>query len=370
MNLGELEQSLKSTQAALIVSEENRRYFTGFNASNGYLLVTRDGSTFITDGRYIEDAKRIVKDAEVLLQDHVYNQLNRLMQRYSCNEILVEASRMSILDLNNYRRMLNSYTFNVSSRLDRLISSLREVKLDWEIEQMKRAQAIAEKALLDTLPFLKAGARERDVANELDYRMRKYGADGLSFDTIVVSGDNSSKPHGVPGEKVIEDGDFVTIDYGALYNGYHSDTTRTFAVGSVTEEMANVYNTVLKAQMAGCEALRPGMTAEEYDAWPAKSSPMPAMENISPTPWDTVSASRFTSLRSAAPDRKGCSRRATVSAASRGSISRAGSASALRICCWLPRTVPTISARFPRSCRCCKGSENVLKNPHSYATID
>lgn len=265
MNLGELEQSLKSTQAALIVSEENRRYFTGFNASNGYLLVTRDGSTFITDGRYIEDAKRIVKDAEVLLQDHVYNQLNRLMQRYSCNEILVEASRMSILDLNNYRRMLNSYTFNVSSRLDRLISSLREVKLDWEIEQMKRAQAIAEKALLDTLPFLKAGARERDVANELDYRMRKYGADGLSFDTIVVSGDNSSKPHGVPGEKVIEDGDFVTIDYGALYNGYHSDTTRTFAVGSVTEEMANVYNTVLKAQMAGCEALRPGMTAEEYD---------------------------------------------------------------------------------------------------------
>ena len=339
MNLGELEQSLKSTQAALIVSEENRRYFTGFNASNGYLLVTRDGSTFITDGRYIEDAKRIVKDAEVLLQDHVYNQLNRLMQRYSCNEILVEASRMSILDLNNYRRMLNSYTFNVSSRLDRLISSLREVKLDWEIEQMKRAQAIAEKALLDTLPFLKAGARERDVANELDYRMRKYGADGLSFDTIVVSGDNSSKPHGVPGEKVIEDGDFVTIDYGALYNGYHSDTTRTFAVGSITEEMANVYNTVLKAQMAGCEALRPGMTAEEYDGVARK-----IITDAGYGEYFTHSMGHGVGVEIHEPPF--CGPR------SKGVLQ-----SALRICCWLPRTVPTISARFPRSCRCCKGIE-------------
>ena len=265
MNLKNLEQQLKSTQAALIVSEENRRYFTGFNASNGYLLATRDGSTFITDGRYIEDARKIVTEAEVLLQDNVYNQLDRLLRKYGCNEILVEASRMTLQDLNTYRRVLNQYTYNVSARLDTMISSHREVKTEFEVSQMQRAQDIAEKALLDTLQFLKPGIRERDVANELDYRMRKYGADGLSFDTIVVSGENSSKPHGVPGEKVIENGDFVTIDYGALYNGYHSDTTRTFAVGSVTEEMANVYNTVLKAQMAGCEALRPGLLAKDYD---------------------------------------------------------------------------------------------------------
>ncbi len=265
MNLSNLEQQLKSTQAALIVSEENRRYFTGFNASNGTLLVTKNGSTFITDGRYIEDARRIVTEAEVLLQDHVSIQLDQLMKRYGCTEILVEASRMSIADLNNYRRTLSAYTFNVSTRLDTMISSLREVKLPWEIEQMKRAQEIAEKALLDTLPFLKPGALERDVANELDYRMRKYGADGLSFDTIVVAGENSSKPHGVPGENVIKTGDFVTIDYGALYNGYHSDTTRTFAIGNVTDEMANVYETVLEAQIAGCKALRPGLSAGDYD---------------------------------------------------------------------------------------------------------
>lgn len=265
MKLRELEQELKSTQAALIVDEQNRRYFTGFNASNGYLLVTRDGSAFITDGRYIEDAKKIVKDAEVFLQENVYQQLNHLMEKYGCSEILVEASRMSILDLNVYRQMMSHYTFNVSSKLDMLISGLREVKLDYEVKQLQKAQDIAEKALLDTLPLLKPGARERDIANELDYRMRKYGADGLSFDTIVVSGENSSKPHGVPGDKLIEKGDFVTIDYGALYNGYHSDTTRTFAVGEATEEMVNVYDAVLKAQLAGCKALRPGMTAAEYD---------------------------------------------------------------------------------------------------------
>lgn len=265
MKLKELEKELKSTQAALIVSEENRRYFTGFNASNGYLLVTRDGSSFITDGRYIEDAKRIVTEAEVYLQTNVYQQLNHLLEKYGCSEILVEASRMSILDLNVYRRMLNTYTFNVSSKLDMLISSLREVKLDFEIQQMQKAQDIASKALLDTIPLIKPGAVERDIANELDYRMRKYGADGLSFDTIVVSGENSSKPHGVPGEKVIQKGDFVTIDFGALYDGYHSDTTRTFAVGECTEEMANVYNTVLKAQQEGCKALRPGITASDYD---------------------------------------------------------------------------------------------------------
>lgn len=265
MKLKELEKELKSTQAALIVSEENRRYFTGFNASNGYLLVTRDGSSFITDGRYIEDAKRIVTEAEVYLQSNVYQQLNHLMEKYGCSEILVEASRMSILDLNVYRRMLNTYTFNVSSKLDMLISSLREVKLDFEIQKMQKAQDIASKALLDTIPLIKPGAVERDIANELDYRMRKYGADGLSFDTIVVSGENSSKPHGVPGEKVIQEGDFVTIDFGALYDGYHSDTTRTFAVGECTEEMANVYNTVLKAQLEGCKALRPGITASDYD---------------------------------------------------------------------------------------------------------
>jgi len=265
MNIKALSEGLKQNQAALIISEENRRYFTGFSASNGFLLVTKDGSTFITDGRYIEAAEAEVDEAEVLLQKKVYLQIEQLLEKYRVSEILIESSRMSVQDLTSWRSNLRGYTFNVSDRLDLLISAQREIKSAEEKEKLQKAQDIASAALEETLKGLHAGVLERDVANELEYNMKKLGSDGISFETIVVSGANSSKPHGVPGAKVIEDGDFVTIDYGAIYDGYHSDTTRTVAVGHATDEMKNVYDLVLKAQCAACDALRPGILASDYD---------------------------------------------------------------------------------------------------------
>lgn len=256
---------LKSTQAALVLSEENRLYLTGFESSNGYLLVTRDGSAFITDSRYFEAASAAVTEAEVLLQDQVYTQIYNLLQRYSCTEVLVEASRLTIGDLNTWKSMLPTVSFNVSNRLDTLVNALREVKSEDEIECMQRAQDIAEAALQEVLPLIKPGVMERDIANELDYRMRRLGADGISFDTIVVSGENSSKPHGVPGTRRIGNGEFVTIDYGALYKHYHSDCTRTFAVGKPTEEMVNVYETVRRAQQTGLDFVRPGVAGADLD---------------------------------------------------------------------------------------------------------
>ena len=265
MNIATLASQLKSTQAALILSEENRLYFTGFASSNGTLLVMPEESSFITDSRYYEAACSAVTEARVLLQGQVYQQVFDLLQKHNCTEILVEADRMTLSELNKWRKMLPTYSFNVSNRLDKLANGIREIKSEEEIEKMQRAQDIAEKALDELLHILKPGVAERDLANELEYLMRKFGADGISFDTIAVSGANSSKPHGVPGEKLVEAGDFVTIDFGALYQHYHSDTTRTFAVGQPTEEMVNVYETVRKAQQAGLDYVRPNIAAFDLD---------------------------------------------------------------------------------------------------------
>ena len=265
MNIATLASQLKSTQAALILSEENRLYFTGFASSNGTLLVMPEESTFITDSRYYEAACSAVTEARVLLQGQVYQQVFDLLQKHNCTEILVEADRMTLSELGTWRKMLPTYSFNVSNRLDTLANGIREIKCEEEVEKMQKAQDIAEKALEELLHMVKPGVAERDLANELEYLMRKFGADGISFDTIAVSGANSSKPHGVPGEKLIEAGDFLTIDFGALYDHYHSDTTRTFAVGQPTEEMVNVYEPVRKAQQAGLDYVRPGISAFDLD---------------------------------------------------------------------------------------------------------
>ena len=132
-----------------------------------------------------------------------------------------------------------------------------------ELDSLIRAQRIAEKALYEVLPLLKPGAVEREIAAELTYRMRLYGAEANSFDPIVVTGAKSSMPHGVPGDEVIKSGDFVTMDFGCLKNGYCSDMTRTVAIGSATDEMRNVYCTVLEAQKAGIAVARPGVTGAE-----------------------------------------------------------------------------------------------------------
>lgn len=268
MKIKELSEKLSPLTAALIFSEESILYLTGFEVSDAVLVVSRTGSTLITDGRYIEAASAQITDCDVVLgkPGGFKEQLNLIMKGYGVREVLLEISRVTVFTAAKYAAYLENFDMPYTEELDGYMKALRSVKTEDERLKLLKAQQIAEEGFKNILPLIKPGALERDIALELEYQMRKAGAQGISFDTIVVTGVNSSKPHGVPGNTAIENGDFVTIDFGAVYEGYHSDTTRTLAVGSVSDEQRRVYNTVLKAQTAGVDALRAGITAKGADA--------------------------------------------------------------------------------------------------------
>ena len=150
--------------------------------------------------------------------------------------------------------------------MHKAISAFRCTKEDWELELMRKAQDITDTAFAEICTKIKAGMTEKQVCAELIYCLLKNGADGLAFDPIVVSGPNTSMPHGVPGDRVLQPGDFITMDFGAAYKGYCADMTRTVALGFATEEMEKVYNTVLKAQCAAIAATKAGVKGKEVDA--------------------------------------------------------------------------------------------------------
>lgn len=249
----------------LIVSEINRRYFTSFNSSDGILLATKKGSVFLTDSRYIEEAQRVVKCCEVEELKKASEQLPELCRRFGVKTLMVESDRLTVSQLRAYRKILKGILLTTVGT-DKLIDSLREVKSKEELDSIIKAQRIAEKACEHILGFIKEGVTEKEIALTLDFFMLKNGAEAISFETIAISGANTSKPHGVPTDKKICNGDFVTMDFGAVVNGYHSDMTRTVAVGEVSDEQVKVYETVLEAQLRALETLREGVKCSEVDA--------------------------------------------------------------------------------------------------------
>ena len=251
--------------ATLIVSPENRFYFTNFASSDGCLLVSADRAVFITDGRYIEAAQNTIKDCEVMLQAQSISQIKDVLSALGAKSVAVEAERMSLKEYAEFAQALEGVDIVCDGELDKAIKEIRSIKNEVEVEKIIKAQRIAEAAFEHILTFIKEGVTEKEVALELDYYMLSHGADGLSFETIAVSGKNSSKPHGVPSDKKIEKGDFVTMDFGAVVEGYHSDMTRTVAVGFVTDEQKNVYETVLKAQEAAQTAASSGVCCADVD---------------------------------------------------------------------------------------------------------
>lgn len=266
-NISRIQEQLKkqALDAVLITDEKNQRYAADFAFSDGAILVCAAGAWLITDSRYIEAAQAQAKGVEVLMYNHEKPLTAHIKELVAKNGIYIlgaEGRKLSHAEFTRYEIELGIKLHSA----DEVFTALRAAKNEEEIAYMREAQAISERAFEEVLHIIKPGMTERDIAAELVYRMRRNGSDGVSFDPIVVTGSKTSMPHGVPGDKVIETGDFVTMDFGSTKRGYCSDMTRTIAMGSVTDEMRNVYDIVLKAQLAGIAAARAGIPGREIDA--------------------------------------------------------------------------------------------------------
>lgn len=251
--------------AGLILSDVNRQYFLDFHSSAGVLLVTRKKAYFIIDFRYYEIAKKTIQDCEVLLMDHFSRQFQKLLCEEGIHTMAVESEYITLGEFYQYQNAFPSVVFMHSLEYDQAIKTMRSIKTPEEIRRISEAQKITDAAFLDILGIIKAGMTEKQIAMELEYLMKRHGADGFAFDTIVVSGKNSSLPHGIPSEKPVEPGDFITMDFGARLNGYNSDMTRTISIGSVNEEQKRVYQTVLDAQLLALDRIKSGVACVEID---------------------------------------------------------------------------------------------------------
>ena len=263
-NLDKFLSILEDGEGLLLTSRYSRHYGAQYDIAEGVAVVTKSGCRYFTDSRYIEAAQNGIKGFEVLEMNrsNPYHQLiNTAIADFGITTLGYEEDYLTVAEFKDFEEKLNAKLVPMNEK----IHSFRAVKEDWELERMRAAQAITDKAFSEILGRVKAGMTEKELQAELIYCLYKNGADGLAFDPIVVSGPNTSLPHGVATDRVIREGDFVTMDFGALLGGYCSDMTRTVAVGYATEEMELIYNTVLQAQLAGIAASKAGVTGAEID---------------------------------------------------------------------------------------------------------
>ena len=246
----------RELDTALVTRLVNVRYLTGFTGSNGGLLLTPDAAVLATDGRYITQSERQAPDVERVITTDVPGTLAKRATGplgFESHEVTVEL----------YERLTADGAALTAT--GRLVEKLRSVKDEAEIAAIARACVVADRAFAELLGTVAPGRTERDVAGELESRMRAHGADGPSFETIVASGPNSAVPHHRPTDREIGRGELLKLDFGALVDGYHSDMTRTVAVGPVADWQGEVHALVAAAQAAGIAALAAGTTCGDVD---------------------------------------------------------------------------------------------------------
>jgi len=257
--------SARGLEAFLVMRPENRRYLSGFTGSAGYVLVTRDEAILFTDFRYRTQAPeqsphcRFVEIQNALPIDAILAELtNKQLKNIGFEKDYVNYAQ--------YEQFVGGFTGIEVVPSSGLVEDLRAVKDEGELAIMRQAAKIADDAFSHILGYLRPGISELDVSLELETFMKKQGAHSAAFEIIVASGKRSALPHGKASAKILEKGDFVKLDFGAYYQGYNSDLTRTVVLGQPTDKQREIYNIVLESQLHALANIKPGMTGKEADA--------------------------------------------------------------------------------------------------------
>lgn len=243
-----------------VSSQENVRYYSGFCGTNGHLIITKDSLTLLTDGRYTEQAEQEAPQFAVKL---LCGPAAPALAPYFAN--LRVGYESSALSDDAASRLKDACENTEWVPLSRFGLAERSIKDEGEIRAISRACEIADAAFAALLPLIRPGVRERDLRRELEYQMDKLGSERPAFETIVACGIRSSLPHAVPTEQCVSANDLITFDFGAVYDGYASDITRTVCIG--TPELKDLFETVIEVQEKLVEAVRPGITCGDLDAY-------------------------------------------------------------------------------------------------------
>jgi len=254
----------QGADAVLISNLKSIRYFCGFTGSSAHLLYCREKVYFLTDGRYKTQSKKEVENAEIIVYENkALDSISSLLRETGIKRLAFEAKETSYCDFLKLKENLDDIGLvPVSDELRKI----RTLKDDVEIDLLKRAAEIPLNAFIAVHGLIRPGVKELDVALALDVEMRKRGAEKISFDIIVASGKRSSLPHGLAGDKLIEEGDLVIVDFGAVVEGYSTDETCTLKTGDVGKEALKIYDAVLSAHDKAIKAARPGVMARDIDA--------------------------------------------------------------------------------------------------------
>lgn len=248
--------------ALLITKKENRHYVSGFRGCTGMLVITADKAILITDFRYLEEGEQEALLFEIKeFSGSIFSKLAEIIKE---NKITKLGFESNVITYRQYQQLSKASCDLIP--LTNVIEKLRMVKGEEEIAAIRQAAQIADSVFAEIIKEIKVGITELELASEMEYRMKRLGAEKASFDTIVASGPHSSIPHARPTERKLALGDFLKLDFGAMYNGYCSDMTRTIVLGEPSEKQREIYNLVLQAQLAALEAILPGKTGQEIDA--------------------------------------------------------------------------------------------------------
>lgn len=253
----------ENVPAIFITNAVNRTYLTGFTGTSGYVIITSQRAILLTDFRYRNQAAKQAPDFEVIEhQADVLASVSEILTQCNVNQIGFEQEDITY----DMYVQLNEKVKHVEwMPVKNAVQRIRMKKDEEEIKILREACLLADRAFEHIIPYLTPGVREKDIALELEFFMRKNGAASSSFDTIVASGERSCLPHGVASDRIMQAGELITLDFGAFYKGYCSDLTRTVMLGDPKPKHREIYDIVLEAQMNALQHMKPGMTGREAD---------------------------------------------------------------------------------------------------------